>query len=1159
MLTAIVGAANGSLPHVALDNHGQAQVTWEERSGSTNLLHACQLPPGALACAHDSVPAQHGRTSVPLLPDPADGQRVDVVVGDFPDNSGAAGTIASSDGGASYGHPYPVGRFDPFVGGLVFPSVVAMGPGQIAFSGLERNLFEAAPLDGSATPTAVELAPSSQTEGVRAMGIGFLDATMPLLVWDHYRANPDGTSQDTIGYRRWMGTGSINDTSTWAPWSGPGSLNDAATWGPFKDFSPPDGMTSGGDYLAGRVTSGPKGVFAIYFPKVAQPGARCGQVPEIVHYNPSVDSWEAPLPVDNNPHTDLTRCSYGDGFSSSNPLKITEDAAGILHVLYSFNSGHPSADDSPAQGTLYTVSVDGGRTFAPPVSIASPDDTLGETHLAVNAGGDARLAFSQTGGAIKVMTLLPLSAFFPPVTTITSGPAEGSTVYPCRSCAGGLGPVFTFTSSVAGARFECRTYTNRDLIGLFEPCSSPYRANIAPGDGYTFTVSAIGPTGVSDQTPPHRMFRYTSQLAEYELRAAATLEEYACLHHGGGSVGEDQAVALEGLLWAVRKHGRNYRCPGQELSLRIVNDRLRTLRPWPVGTSADNVVCHTEFDYDAVLKSLVPIAYRYADLLSPEVRRHLVSDLLTQRGRAADGVFYGCADKQLPAAVIHLLVPLIPGLNLLPPGLLAARVHELLKVPETENHVLMIESSRYLTNQLLFDAHHERRYDNRENGMNVWMLRHLQQFAQHDFLEYNARAYQRYSINALLNLYDYARDKRVRTAAQIVLDYVTSKFGATSNMLRRAGPFRRLKGHTDAANGSYFAGGSDPQTAFFELYAGFPRFPTMLDPHGDLFPLVTYRLPPHISEPVAATIGALSTYLPPQDAISLATDKSVAYRETFVHGARPKLPRGEKADGGVEIYASSRSFLLTAGGVWLNSGYGHDELDGSQVGNKQSTTLMPTLAKVDYGDLVRFDGFGPDTRDGNLCVARNFACGVYVHVGKRLAGCPGSKGYVVGNLTWQFLDLNNPTSPPRCRLGFYVALHTEFAPRAGNFGYLSAIEGSAMSFTEFMRRTRSHPGNDNLSLRQLNTFTSAEGHTYRFHVVQPGGKYDQMVSSVDGHREPSAAGGLATGPYIRSVGHTGYLEVRSPLCGPDPIVLDYRDALNPVRRSGSSCHEWLAP
>ena len=40
-------------------------------------------------------------------------------------------------------------------------------------------------------------------------------------------------------------------------------------------------------------------------------------------------------------------------------------------------------------------------------------------------------------------------------------------------------------------------------------------------------------------------------------------------------------------------------------------------------------------------------------------------------------------------------------------------------VPESENHVMMIETSRYLTNQLLYIGGKETvQYDNSRNGMN---------------------------------------------------------------------------------------------------------------------------------------------------------------------------------------------------------------------------------------------------------------------------------------------------------------------------------------------------------------------------------------------------------------------------------------------------------
>ena len=51
------------------------------------------------------------------------------------------------------------------------------------------------------------------------------------------------------------------------------------------------------------------------------------------------------------------------------------------------------------------------------------------------------------------------------------------------------------------------------------------------------------------------------------------------------------------------------------------------------------------------------------------------------------------------------------------------------------------------------------------------MLKHLQQFILRDFIEYNVRPYQDYTLSALLNLYTFTSDRhpsgaRVKTAAQ---------------------------------------------------------------------------------------------------------------------------------------------------------------------------------------------------------------------------------------------------------------------------------------------------------------------------------------------------------------------------------------------------------
>ncbi|MDX2100182.1 MAG: hypothetical protein SFW36_20590 [Leptolyngbyaceae cyanobacterium bins.59] len=279
----------------------------------------------------------------------------------------------------------------------------------------------------------------------------------------------------------------------------------------------------------------------------------------------------------------------------------------------------------------------------------------------------------------------------------------------------------------------------------------------------------------------------------------------------------------------------------------------------------------------------------------------------------------------------------------------------------------------YLVNQLFWDRTGDEKYNNnKENGLTKWLLRYMQTIAKHDFLEFNARPYQRYSLHALLNLHEFARDKSIRDAAQILLDYTMVKFAVSSNRQRRIGPFRRLKQNTNRADNPHNelllakGEGDDSVIGFFLMYAG----PTDLEGNP------TNRFPTGWG--MQAVLAGLATYRPPPSAYILAMKRDIpVYQHRFFHGARPQLPEaGEQAEGGVEIYYKSPSFLLTAGGMFLNSGYGHDEFTKyKQVAIAQSTTLLPTRADVKFADLIRFDPYPDERRAVNTAVHMGFACG----------------------------------------------------------------------------------------------------------------------------------------------------------------------------------------
>ena len=81
-----------------------------------------------------------------------------------------------------------------------------------------------------------------------------------------------------------------------------------------------------------------------------------------------------------------------------------------------------------------------------------------------------------------------------PATTITSGPANGTTINDST-------PTFAFTSTETGSTFECRVDN-----GPWAGCTSAHTtATLAVGD-HTFEVRATDPAGNTDQTPEGRTF-----------------------------------------------------------------------------------------------------------------------------------------------------------------------------------------------------------------------------------------------------------------------------------------------------------------------------------------------------------------------------------------------------------------------------------------------------------------------------------------------------------------------------------------------------------------------------------------------------------------------------------------------------------------------------
>jgi hypothetical protein len=188
-------------------------------------------------------------------------------------------------------------------------------------------------------------------------------------------------------------------------------------------------------------------------------------------------------------------------------------------------------------------------------------------------------------------------------------------------------------------------------------------------------------------------------------------------------------------------------------------------------------------DWDMTMKEMVRLLYLYkdrGDLLTDNAAFNIVSKgLASYLGATANKMVFSCFGTSYP---------------------------------ETENHVLMIESTRYLTNQWIYENRRgePRYYELYPNiaGQNVnagsqvedVLLQAMGRVVWGDFFEFNSRSYQGLAAMAILNLYDFASSEPVRAAAKNALDFATTKFAFGSYEGKRWAPTRRNHHYANSLN-----------------------------------------------------------------------------------------------------------------------------------------------------------------------------------------------------------------------------------------------------------------------------------------------------------------------------------------------------------------------
>lgn len=141
-----------------------------------------------------------------------------------------------------------------------------------------------------------------------------------------------------------------------------------------------------------------------------------------------------------------------------------------------------------------------------------------------------------------------------------------------------------------------------------------------------------------------------------------------------------------------------------------------------------------------------------------------------------------------PATAEHIIDKLIID-NGFKPTLKAPKVFGLIR--ETENHILMKETARYLKNQWLFNKNPLPKYNNTANGMSVFLIAHLQEMKKTGFFEFNANPYISFTFEALHVLYNHSNDTKIKELAKEVMDAENWQYALGSFDLKKYSPFRR--------------------------------------------------------------------------------------------------------------------------------------------------------------------------------------------------------------------------------------------------------------------------------------------------------------------------------------------------------------------------------
>ncbi|EMI16114.1 putative secreted protein, partial [Rhodopirellula maiorica SM1] len=328
--------------------------------------------------------------------------------------------------------------------------------------------------------------------------------------------------------------------------------------------------------------------------------------------------------------------------------------------------------------------------------------------------------------------------------------------------------------------------------------------------------------------------------------------------------------------------------------LDAANDYLIAQTPW--GNAGSTWPGNPNGDYDFTMAGLIPILFLFGDdsnVLYPPAKDHLLNTLLPLDGGEP-----------------LLTVPRTAGL-----------------VPDTENHLLMTEGSRYLKNRwMMLHGSQLAKHDNLSNGLEQWLLDLIEEIRSAGPYEFNSIPYEGYTLTALLNLEAFGSPS-VQSAARGLLDQLNWNYAVGSLRFRRFPPFRRQYAH--AADTSLMG---DRHVGLIKPWISLlPDSPKDLELRGNR----------HI-----AIWVCWSPYRLPDQTAQWIVEKPADYFIRIGHGP----------ESSPEIYSGGPGYLLSGGGVHRG--------DRSLIVARPITLILDDPAN-ELSEVLHLAGPGKNFRDWN--------------------------------------------------------------------------------------------------------------------------------------------------------------------------------------------------